>query len=134
MPRRWDSSPRGVTRDLRSSRAWTLPRHGRGQRHSRLVLRRGKWLDADTAVQHGLDLVAEGADLVDVGGESTRPGALRIDAEEELRRVIPVVAGLVGEGITVSVDTMRAGRRASTRSTPVPRSSTTSRGAGRPRA
>jgi dihydropteroate synthase len=68
----------------------------------------GRWLDADTAVRHGLDLVAEGADLVDVGGESTRPGALRIDAEEELRRIIPVVTGLVGEGVIVSVDTMRA--------------------------
>jgi dihydropteroate synthase len=68
----------------------------------------GKWLDADTAVRHGLDLVAQGADLVDVGGESTRPGALRIDAEEELRRIIPVVTGLVAGGVTVSVDTMRA--------------------------
>ena len=68
----------------------------------------GKWLDADTAIRHGLDLVAQGADIVDVGGESTRPGALRIDAEEELRRIIPVVTGLVGEGATVSVDTMRA--------------------------
>ncbi|MGI9085699.1 MAG: dihydropteroate synthase [Aeromicrobium sp.] len=68
----------------------------------------GKWLDADTAIRHGLDLVAQGADLVDVGGESTRPGALRIDAEEELRRIIPVVTGLVAEGVTVSVDTMRA--------------------------
>jgi len=68
----------------------------------------GKWLDADTAVQHGLELVAQGADIVDVGGESTRPGALRIDAEEELRRIIPVVTGLVGQGATVSVDTMRA--------------------------
>jgi dihydropteroate synthase len=68
----------------------------------------GKWLDADTAVQHGLELVAQGADIVDVGGESTRPGALRIDAEEELRRVLPVVTGLVGQGVTVSVDTMRA--------------------------
>jgi dihydropteroate synthase len=69
----------------------------------------GKWLDADTAVRHGLDLVSQGADIVDVGGESTRPGALRIDAEEELRRIIPVVGGLVGEGALVSVDTMRAG-------------------------
>ncbi len=68
----------------------------------------GKWLDADTAVRHGLELVAEGADIVDVGGESTRPGALRIDAEEELRRITPVVSGLVGEGAIVSVDTMRA--------------------------
>jgi dihydropteroate synthase len=68
----------------------------------------GKWLDAGTAVQHGLDLVEQGADIVDVGGESTRPGALRIDAEEELRRIIPVVTGLVGHGVPVSVDTMRA--------------------------
>ena len=68
----------------------------------------GKWLDADTAVRHGLELAAQGADIVDVGGESTRPGALRIDAEEELRRITPVVTGLVGEGATVSVDTMRA--------------------------
>ena len=68
----------------------------------------GKWLDAATAIAHGIDLVAGGADLVDVGGESTRPGALRIDADEELRRVIPVVTSLVAEGIVVSVDTMRA--------------------------
>ncbi|KQV74337.1 dihydropteroate synthase [Aeromicrobium sp. Root344] len=68
----------------------------------------GKWLDAPTAIQHGIDLVRDGADLVDVGGESTRPGASRIDGDEELRRVIPVIQGLVAEGITVSVDTMRA--------------------------
>jgi dihydropteroate synthase len=68
----------------------------------------GKWLDADIAVQHGLELIDHGADIVDVGGESTRPGALRIDAEEELRRVIPVVTGLAAQGVTVSVDTMRA--------------------------
>ncbi len=68
----------------------------------------GKWLDAETAIRHGLDLIEQGADLVDVGGESTRPGALRIDAEEELHRIIPVVTGLVAEGVTVSVDTMRA--------------------------
>jgi dihydropteroate synthase len=68
----------------------------------------GLWLDPETAVEHGLGLVAQGADLVDVGGESTRPGAIRIDIEEELRRVIPVVHGLVAEGIPVSVDTMRA--------------------------
>ncbi len=68
----------------------------------------GLWPDADTAIRRGLDLVEQGADLVDVGGESTRPGALRIDAEEELRRVLPVVAGLVAEGVAVSVDTMRA--------------------------
>jgi dihydropteroate synthase len=68
----------------------------------------GQWMDADAAVKHGLDLVSDGADLVDVGGESTRPGAIRIDAAEELRRIIPVVRALVEEGVTVSVDTMRA--------------------------
>ncbi|MEV5988413.1 dihydropteroate synthase [Streptomyces sp. NPDC052051] len=68
----------------------------------------GRWFDTATAVKHGLDLVAEGADLVDVGGESTRPGAPRVDEAEELRRVIPVVRGLAAEGVTVSVDTMRA--------------------------
>ncbi|MER7517320.1 dihydropteroate synthase [Streptomyces sp. NPDC126499] len=68
----------------------------------------GRWFDTTAAVKHGLDLVAQGADLVDVGGESTRPGASRVDEDEELRRVIPVVRGLTAEGITVSVDTMRA--------------------------
>ncbi|NGO41957.1 dihydropteroate synthase [Streptomyces ureilyticus] len=68
----------------------------------------GRWFDTTAAVKHGLDLVAEGADLVDVGGESTRPGATRVDEAEELKRVIPVVRGLASEGVTVSVDTMRA--------------------------
>ncbi|OAH11408.1 dihydropteroate synthase [Streptomyces jeddahensis] len=68
----------------------------------------GRWFDTTAAVKHGLDLVAQGADLIDVGGESTRPGATRVDADEELRRVIPVVRGLASEGVTVSVDTMRA--------------------------
>ncbi|MEV0979835.1 dihydropteroate synthase [Streptomyces sp. NPDC049915] len=68
----------------------------------------GRWFDTTAAVKHGLDLVERGADLVDVGGESTRPGATRVDEEEELRRVIPVVRGLASEGVVVSVDTMRA--------------------------
>ncbi|MEW2251979.1 dihydropteroate synthase [Streptomyces sp. NPDC058733] len=68
----------------------------------------GRWFDTTAAVKHGLDLVAQGADLVDVGGESTRPGATRVDEDEELRRVIPVVRGLASEGVVVSVDTMRA--------------------------
>jgi dihydropteroate synthase len=68
----------------------------------------GKWLDAATAIRHGIDLAQSGADLVDVGGESTRPGANRIEPDEELRRVIPVIEGLVAEGVRVSVDTMRA--------------------------
>jgi dihydropteroate synthase len=68
----------------------------------------GRWFDTTAAIKHGLDLVAQGADLVDVGGESTRPGATRVDEDEELRRVIPVVRGLASEGVVVSVDTMRA--------------------------
>ncbi|MDT0568972.1 dihydropteroate synthase [Streptomyces sp. DSM 3412] len=68
----------------------------------------GRFFDTTAAVKHGLDMVGEGADLVDVGGESTRPGAARVDESEELRRVVPVVRGLASEGVTVSVDTMRA--------------------------
>ncbi|AGP56897.1 dihydropteroate synthase [Streptomyces rapamycinicus NRRL 5491] len=68
----------------------------------------GRWFDTDLAVKHGLDLVAAGADLVDVGGESTRPGAARVDEAEELRRVIPVVRELAAAGAVISVDTMRA--------------------------
>ncbi|AXK37678.1 dihydropteroate synthase [Streptomyces armeniacus] len=68
----------------------------------------GRWFDAEAAIKHGLDLAVQGADLVDVGGESTRPGAARVDEAEELRRVLPVVRGLAGDGVPVSVDTMRA--------------------------
>jgi dihydropteroate synthase len=69
----------------------------------------GKWVDPAAAVSHGLRLVAEGADIVDVGGESTRPGAQRVDQAEELRRIGPVISGLAAAGVLVSVDTMRAG-------------------------
>jgi dihydropteroate synthase len=68
----------------------------------------GRWLDPAAAVRHGRRLVAEGADVVDVGGESTRPGAARVPVEEELRRVVPVIRELVAEGVPVSIDTMRA--------------------------
>ncbi len=68
----------------------------------------GLFLDPDAAVAHGLELVAQGADLVDVGGESTRPGAHRPPVDEELARVVPVVRRLAAEGVQVSVDTMRA--------------------------
>lgn len=68
----------------------------------------GSWFDPEAAIRHGLELVTEGADLVDVGGESTRPGAQRVSLGEELRRVVPVVEALVAEGVHVSVDTMRA--------------------------
>lgn len=61
-----------------------------------------------SAIAHGRTLVAQGAAIVDVGGESTRPGASRVELEEELRRVIPVVKALSADGIVVSVDTMRA--------------------------
>ncbi|MCY7373869.1 MAG: dihydropteroate synthase [Spirochaetaceae bacterium] len=68
----------------------------------------GAYLAPDAAVEHGLLLRDEGADIVDVGGESTRPGAGRVDADEELRRVLPVVRGLVSAGVVVSIDTMRS--------------------------
>ena len=68
----------------------------------------GLWYGADAAIAHGLDLAAQGADIVDVGGESTRPGAQRIDEATELRRVGPVVTELARAGLTVSIDTMRA--------------------------
>ncbi len=68
----------------------------------------GTWFGTDAAIARGLELVAQGADIVDVGGESTRPGAQRISAAEELQRVGPVIAGLAREGVPVSVDTMRA--------------------------
>jgi dihydropteroate synthase len=68
----------------------------------------GRYLDPALAVKHGRQLVAEGADLVDVGGESTRPGAVRPSVAEELDRVLPVVVALAGDGARVSVDTMRS--------------------------
>lgn len=67
----------------------------------------GLHLDPDAATAHGIALHAAGADLVDVGGESTRPGAARVDATEEIRRVLPVVRDLVAAGVPVSIDTMR---------------------------
>ena len=68
----------------------------------------GRWFDADAAVAHALELADAGADVLDVGGESTRPGAARVDPDEELRRVIPVIRELASRGLRVSVDTMRA--------------------------
>jgi dihydropteroate synthase len=68
----------------------------------------GRWFGADAAIRHGLDLVAQGADIIDVGGESTRPGAQRVSEEEELGRIGPVVTELVQAGVPVSIDTMRA--------------------------
>jgi dihydropteroate synthase len=68
----------------------------------------GRWVDAAAAIEGGLRLHADGADLVDVGGESTRPGARRVPVQEELARVLPVVESLVSAGVPVSIDTMRA--------------------------
>ncbi|MFT2710237.1 dihydropteroate synthase [Clavibacter sp. Sh2126] len=68
----------------------------------------GRHLGLDDALAHARRMVAAGADVVDVGGESTRPGAARVDADEERARVLPVVRALVAEGVVVSVDTMRA--------------------------
>ena len=67
----------------------------------------GEWLAPVAAVAHGIAMASDGADLVDVGGESTRPGAQRISTQTELDRVIPVVEGLVAAGVVVSIDTMR---------------------------
>lgn len=68
----------------------------------------GRYLSLDDALAHGVDMWSAGADLVDVGGESTRPGAARIDAETEIARILPVVRGLSAAGVAVSVDTTRA--------------------------
>ncbi len=68
----------------------------------------GKFATTQHAIAQGLHLKSTGADIIDVGGESTRPGASRVSVQEELDRVIPVVAGLSERGVTVSVDTMRA--------------------------
>jgi dihydropteroate synthase len=67
----------------------------------------GLFIDEARAIEHGLRLREEGADLVDVGGESTRPGAQPVALDEELRRVIPVIGALAAQGIAVSVDTVK---------------------------
>jgi dihydropteroate synthase len=67
----------------------------------------GRWLDPDAAVEHGLRMVAEGADVIDVGGESTRPGAEPVTPAEELRRVLPVV-GALAPHVRISIDTRHA--------------------------
>lgn len=68
----------------------------------------GRFIDCDAAIAHGLSLWREGADLIDVGGESTRPGAPEVSAAEEVARVVPVVAALASAGVTVSIDTSKA--------------------------
>ena len=69
----------------------------------------GEFESFDSAVAHGLAMLAEGADIIDIGGESTRPGAERITEEEELSRVIPVIKELSQHGAVISIDTMRSG-------------------------
>jgi dihydropteroate synthase len=68
----------------------------------------GRYDTTATAVTHGLRMAADGADYVDVGGESTRPGAERVEPEEELRRILPVVTELTAAGVAVSIDTTRS--------------------------
>lgn len=68
----------------------------------------GQWFSAETAVAHSHELIAQGADILDIGGESTRPGAPRVAEDEELRRVIPVIKELASVGVALSVDTTRA--------------------------
>ena len=68
----------------------------------------GKHFTLEHAIARGLQMIEEGVDIIDVGGESTRPGADRVTEEEEQRRVIPVIKGLAGKGADISIDTMRA--------------------------
>ena len=68
----------------------------------------GRHNEFDDAVAHGLAMIAEGVDIIDIGGESTRPGADRVSEVEELERTIPVITELVKHGVTISIDTMRA--------------------------
>jgi dihydropteroate synthase len=68
----------------------------------------GLFLDAAAAIAHGRELLAEGADILDIGGESTRPGAEPVAADEEIRRVVPVIEALAADGARVSIDTTKA--------------------------
>ncbi|SEM84764.1 dihydropteroate synthase [Cryobacterium sp. TMT1-3] len=68
----------------------------------------GRWASTDAAIEHGLLLHAQGADLIDVGGESTRPGAARVSPEQEQRRIIPVVTELARQGLRLSIDTFNS--------------------------
>jgi dihydropteroate synthase len=68
----------------------------------------GRYADVEAAIEHGIALQEGGADIVDVGGESTRPGAQRVDAATEAKRVVPVITGLAAAGVRMSIDTTRA--------------------------
>ena len=67
----------------------------------------GKFLAANAAVDHGLQLIEEGADILDIGGESTRPGAEPVNIDEELRRVLPIIQAMQGKNVPISIDTMK---------------------------
>ena len=67
----------------------------------------GRFDDTDIAIRHALQMIEDGADIIDIGGESTRPGSERISVQVELDRVLPVIAGLVDSGVAISIDTMR---------------------------
>lgn len=67
----------------------------------------GRFFDSKVAINHALQMITDGADIIDIGGESTRPGSDRISAQEELDRVMPVISALVDSGVAISIDTMR---------------------------
>ena len=67
----------------------------------------GKFLPSEAAISHGRHLIEEGADLLDIGGESTRPGAPAVSLQEEMDRVLPVLEALVREGLPISIDTQK---------------------------
>jgi dihydropteroate synthase len=104
----------GTRAEMTRYRVKGLPRYGRCAVFGILNITPDSFSDgginlsAETAVAHGIAAMQAGVDVLDVGGESTRPGAERVSVEEELRRVLPVVEGLVAAGAVVSVDTMRA--------------------------
>jgi len=68
----------------------------------------GKYLDSERAIARGLEMISEGVNVIDIGGESTRPGAERVSSEEEQKRTIPVIKALAGKGAVISIDTMSA--------------------------
>ena len=68
----------------------------------------GAYLSPDAAIAHGIELIDEGADILDIGGESTRPGAAEVSVDEETERVVPVIEGLADAGVPISVDTSKA--------------------------
>ena len=68
----------------------------------------GRFNDTQIAINHALQMIEDGADIIDIGGESTRPGSDRISVQEELDRVLPIISALAETGVTISIDTMRA--------------------------